>query len=542
MSDEETAVLIVGGGLTGLSAAVFLSWLGTPAIVVERHTGVLIHPRARTVNPRSAELFRQVGLEQEILSARSFSGGRTIIHAETLAGAELDRREMEPPEETSLVSPCSWIPIGQDRLEVILRAGAERLGADVRFGTELTGLEVGDSGVTATIRDLERGTESAISARYLVAADGTKSSVRQQLGIPVEGAGTLGHTVTFVFEADLTRALRGRLLGLGHLRQPIPGTVLMPHDGVDRWLISFPYQPADGDSEASFTPERTENLIRSAIGLPGLEIKIVPQLMDGTTVLGYDIAAFVAERLRAGPVFLVGDSAHVMPPSGAFGSATGIQDAHNLAWKLAAVVAGKATPGLLDSYEAERRPVARFTVRQATLKRKVNSGRASAEVSGLLLPSFRVIFGYRYPPAVPPVAVGGDDGDAASVGMLCGQPGTRAPHAPVRLGDRAISTIDLYGKGFVGLTGRAAGQWADALASVFSRLELDIDIYRLGAELADPEDRCAGAYQIGAGGAVVIRPDGIVAWRTSQAHDPAGQQDLSEAIVQLMCPGQTVPA
>jgi len=536
---EKTAVLIVGGGLTGLSTAIFLARHGTPVILVERHEGALIHPRARTVNPRTAELFRQAGLEREIQSARAFTGGRVIVHCDTLAGEETRSSQMEPPEETSLVSPCSWIAIGQDRLEVILRDGAQRLGADVRFGTELTGFEAGDDGVTARIRDLSSGTESVIAARYLVVADGAKSPIRRRLGIPVHGAGMLGHTVTFVFEADLSEALRGRPVGLCHLGKPTPGVVLMPHDGDNRWLISFPFAPDKSDRPESFTPEHAAALIRAAIGLPDLDVEIVPQLADGTTNLDYDIAAFVAERFRDGPVFLAGDAAHSMPPAGAFGSGTGIQDAHNLAWKLAAVVDGRATPGLLDTYEAERRPVALFTVEQATVKREVNSGRASDAVRRRLHPSFRVIFGYRYPVAAGSGPDG--DGDAESVGMLDGLPGTRAPHASVGFGDRIASTIDLYGRRFVALTGPEAAPWADELESVFAGLGIDADVYRLGADLTDPDGGCAEAYRIGAEGAVVVRPDGMVAWRTSRSEGEAERQELREAITQLMCPEQTVP-
>ncbi|MBO2445576.1 FAD-dependent oxidoreductase [Actinomadura barringtoniae] len=542
---EKTAVLIVGGGLTGLSAAIFLARHGTPVILVERHEGALIHPRARTVNPRTAELFRQVGLEREIQSARAFTGGRVIVHCDTLAGPEARSSQMEPPEETSLVSPCSWIAIGQDRLEVILRAGAERLGADVRFGTELTGFESDDDGVTARIRDLPSGRESVVAARFLVVADGAKSPIRRRMGIPVHGAGMLGHTVTFVFEADLSEALRGRPVGLCHLGKPSPGVVLMPHDGDNRWLISFPFAPDKSDRPETFTPEHAASLVRAAIGLPDLEVEIVPQLADGTTNLDYDIAAFVAERFRDGPVFLAGDAAHSMPPAGAFGSGTGIQDAHNLAWKLAAVVAGRATTALLDTYEAERRPVALFTVEQATVKREVNAGRASDEVRRRLHPSFRVIFGYRYPVDAGQGQGQGSgpdgDGDAESVGLLDGLPGTRAPHASVGFGGSTASTIDLYGQRFVALTGRDAAPWADELESAFAGLGIDVDVYRLGADLADPDDACAGAYRIGAEGAVVVRPDGMVAWRTARSAGEAERQELREAIARLMCPEQTVP-
>ncbi|WP_433254655.1 FAD-dependent monooxygenase [Streptosporangium sp. CA-135522] len=508
-----TTVLIIGGGLTGLSAALFLAWHGVPVLLAERHSGTLIHPRARTINPRTLEIYRQVGLEERILSVPSLPGGQIIVHGTSLAAPEERRSPMELPRESRLASPCSWAPIDQDQLEAILRVRAEELGAEVRFGTRLTGFEQDGAGVTATVRDLGSGLDRTVRADYMIAADGGPSPIRDELRIPRTGLGRLGHTVTLVFEAEVSAALRGRRVGLCHLRSPIPGTVLMPHDRADRWVISFPYDPARGESPATFTEQHSIELIRAALGLADAEVSIVPQLADGTKVLSYDIDALLAGTYRKDRIFLAGDAAHVMPPSGAYGSGTGIQDAHNLAWKLAAVTRGHADPALLDTYESERRPVADLTIRQATLKREVNMGLRSPEDAGLLSPSEAVIFGYGYPCG----AVWDDSPSAlpalSSPAELQGRPGTRAPHLPVRIDGRECSLLDLYGRGFVLLSGGETDAWTKAAVETASRRGLRIDAYRFGVDLDTP-DGCE-AYGISASGAVLVRPDGYVAWRAA---------------------------
>ncbi|OLT21350.1 hypothetical protein BJF79_46795 [Actinomadura sp. CNU-125] len=372
-------MLIIGGGPTGLSAAVFLARHGVPVTVVERRTDALGHPRARAINPRTVELFRDAGLEPEILSecSRVYDENSQLIRARSLPSPELRRTSMARPHSaagTAGVSPCAWAPIDQDRLEILLREHARKLGADLRFGSRLLDFaDFGGDGVDARIEDAD-GVHD-VRADLLIAADGHRSGVREALGIGFTGPGALGSSANFVFTADLEAQLRGRNLGVGHFDLPRPGTVLLPHDGTGRWVLGIPYHPAAGESLDDFTPRRCAELAAAAVGARPADITIVPQLGDGTTVLGYEVEARVAERLRSGPVFLIGDAAHVMPPTGAFGASTGIQDAHNLAWKIAAVLAGRAGPGLLDTYEAERLPVARFTMEQALLQLRERTGR-----------------------------------------------------------------------------------------------------------------------------------------------------------------------
>jgi putative polyketide hydroxylase len=524
MYDEDVQVLIVGGGIVGLSAAAFLASRGVSTQLVERRPDALAHPRARVINPRTVELYRQIGLEEAIQAARSrayYSTG-LVIRAETMTAQERATDEMRAspaPGRADNVSPASWIPIDQDALERVVRRRASELGADVRLSTELVGFEHDGSGVLARLRELPSGPERTVRSAYLIAADGHRSGVRSQLGIGLAGPGILDHIVCFVFEADLSGPLRGRHLAVGHFDRPRHGTSVISHS-EGRWVLSMPYRPDEGESLESFTEERCAGLARAAVGLPDLELSLVPQLPNGIMVLGYEISAFVADRFRAGPVFLAGDSAHAMPPAGAFGAGTGIQDAHNLAWKMAAVLHGQAAPELLASYDTERRPVATFTVGQSLHLLRARTGRPLpfADV-GPQVEYDEVLYGYRYLDGAlrPPAG----RGSRASVppASLDGTPGTRAPHVPLDRGGQRISSLDLYGQRLVLLCGPGGAAWALAMSALRGAYGLPVDIYRVGTDLLDAAGpvagQIAGRYGIGSAGAVLIRPDGFVAWRAS---------------------------
>ncbi|MFA1548302.1 FAD-dependent monooxygenase [Actinomadura chokoriensis] len=511
-ADETVPVLVVGGGLTGLSAAVFLRRLGVPVTVVERHRGILVHPRARTVNPRTQELFRQAGLAADVLDRRNVNTGELMITAETLAGPERSRLGGEPAEDPAEFSPCPWVPIDQDRLEALLRKHAAELGARLCFGTALKSFEQDADGVRAVVVDLDAdtgngaGAERTISAEYLIAADGADSPVRERLGIAGEGPGVLGDTVTLAFEADLSRHVGDRRIAVCHVDRPVPGTVIVPHDGADRWVFSVPVTRVDAAEAA--------DMIRKAVGDPGLEPRIVPQLQDGTRLLRYRIGAVVAERFRAGRVFLAGDAVHAMPPVGALGSGTGIQDVHNLAWKLAAVLNGHAGPGILDGYEAERRPVAAFTMRQALLQMRDRTGRNVLGTDEEAVPYYAIVFGYRYGNGGDPD--GGDPAgpEAFPPERLTGQVGTRAPHAWIRRDDQRISTLDLYRDRPVLVAGPEGGMWSTSARTAADRLGVPLDVHRFGDGLHDPGDVWGDGHRMPPNGAVLVRPDGFVSWRS----------------------------
>jgi putative polyketide hydroxylase len=538
MRVENTHVLIVGAGLTGLSAAFFLREQGVSVTLVERRHAPLRHPRARTVNPRTVELFRRSGLDRSILAARAVHDrpGALLIRAQTLCGPEQWRRLAVPESVSEDVSPSPWAFIDQDKLEDLLCARARELGADIRFGAELMTFQADDCGVTARVQDTD-GSRYAVRARYLIGADGHSSRVRTALAIPSDGAGVLGNTITFLFEADLTAALAGRQLQVGHLDRPLPGTVLLPHNDAGQWVFSSPCPSPAGDGAASLSESSCVDMVRAAVGDPELPVAIVPQLADGTRVLSYQICAQVARRFRAGLVFLAGDAAHVMPPAGAFGASTGIQDAHNLAWKLAAVLSGQAGDGLLDSYHDERQQVARFTLTQALWQLRERTGREVPRLSPEGPADYdAVVFGQRYrSPAVVPVAAttvrAAGDAAAVSPADLRGQPGTRIRHATVCATGAPLSTIDLPAGGFVLLAGSRSAGWHEAASAAAASLGVPVDCYQLEADLRDLDGLLERDGVVPAHGALLIRPDGIVAWRSDGAGARAEPPDQLERVL-----------
>ena len=511
MADQRTSVLVVGGGLTGLSSAVFLAWHGVPCIVVERHPDLLIHPRLRAVLPRTVELFRQVGLEPAIQAAISLDGGRSAwapIRAETLASDKY-ATIVEGAEDDSLMdaSPSPFAAIDQDKLEFLLRDKARELGAGVRFSTELTSFEQHADGVDAVLEDRRTGVEHAVQAQYLIAADGDASPLRRQLGVDVDGPGPLSHQVTAVVDADLRPALHGRHVSIAYLQRPQPFTVLLAHDTAgQRWAFGTRFSP-EHESIDDYGDERVADMIRAAAGLPHAEVTLRPQI-PGTDrkVLAFTIGAQVARQYRAGRVFFVGDAAHVVPPTGGLGGNTGIQDTHNLAWKLAAVLNGRAGPSLLDTYHAERHPIGAFTMRQALARFGARMGYSGTDEP--LVDYAAVAYGYQY----RSTAVIGAEKDTSPLAPaeLRGQPGTRAPHGIVAHDRSEISTIDLYGKRFVLLAGSDGFAWTAAAERVADELGVPLDAYRFGIDLIGTD--VATAHGIGSGGALLVRPDGFVAW------------------------------
>ncbi|MEN3537610.1 FAD-dependent monooxygenase [Microbispora sp. ZYX-F-249] len=555
--DRRTAVLIVGGGITGLSAALFLTRLGVRPMLVERHPSTAITPQARAFNPRSMEIYRAAGLEEEIRGRQSILAGLPeMIGAETLAGRERFRVDLlahvRPP---AAVGPADWAMIDQDELERIVRAHAEAGGAEMCFGTELVSFDAGDDGVTAVVRDLGTGAALRVRADYLVAADGHRAGIRDRLGIGADRSGPTTDVSYFVFDADLSAVLRGRRFLLAYLDRPVPGTVLVPLRTYGRWMLGVPSQPERGEPPGDLPEERCAELARLATGVADLGVTLVPPVPGRPGMVSRStIGGWVAHRFRAGRVFFAGDAAHVVPPAGSYGANTGIADAHNLAWKLAAVLAGRAGQALLDTYERERRPVARLTLETAT--RHLTGRRTGGDVTGI--DDVTMIFGYRYDSAAivpetpgfgtpdfgtpdfgtpgfgtpgfgtPGFGTPGFVAPAEDPRAPSGRPGLRAPHVWLERAGTRLSTLDLFTGAFTLLTGPDGGEWAAAAAR-----EAGLAVHRIGAGLRDPEDRFLAAYGITATGATLVRPDGFVAWRAREL--PAGPgRRLRDALTRLL--------
>lgn len=268
-------------------------------------------------------------------------------------------KQIDPGGGLARFSPSSWCLCSQNDLEPELLTHATNLGGDLRFGTELLSFEADTEGVTAIVKSRETGEHTTIRADYLVAADGPRSPVREQLGIGQSGPGDLFHNVSITFRSHrLADVVGDRRFIVCYLTDENADGALLPVDNRENWVFHAPWHPEQGETVEDFTDERCAAHIRRAIGDPDLDVEI-------TGKAPWHAAQRVARSYRSGRVLLAGDSAHEMSPTGAFGSNTGIQDAHNLAWKLAAVLEGWAGEALLDTYDTERRPVAEATSARA---------------------------------------------------------------------------------------------------------------------------------------------------------------------------------
>jgi putative polyketide hydroxylase len=531
--NHETAVLIVGGGITGLSTALFLARLGVRPILVERHPSTALLPQARAFNPRSMEIYRALGLAEAIRDRTSIlTDMPDMIGADTLAGHEHFRFDVlakaRPPAS---LSPADWEMIDQDELERIVRAHAEDGGADVRFGTELVAMTDGGDGVTAVVRDLETGFHHRIHADYVVAADGHRAGLRERLGVGADGPGVLLEVANFVFDADLGAALQGRRFLLAYLDRPTKGSTLIPLREFGRWALAVPYRPELGESVADFTRPHCVELARQAIGLPDVDIRLVPSMPGSDRIVTTTtIGGWVARRYRAGRVFFAGDAAHVVPPSGSYGANTGIADAHNLAWKLAAVLEDGAGDELLDTYEDERRPVARLTLESAM---QLLHDRHEGAGDKTKTDDLAMIFGYRYRSSAVLAGTAGAGRPVEDPRTPSGEPGLRAPHVRLEQGGARLSTLDLFTGSFTVLAGPAGVGWVAAAKAAAAALGLAVDVHRVGFEFDDPDDRWAAAYGVTAGGAVLVRPDGFVAWRAGELPRHP-ERELRAALVRVL--------
>ncbi|MEU9237022.1 FAD-dependent oxidoreductase [Streptomyces subrutilus] len=522
--DHRVPVLIVGGSLVGLCTSLFLGRHGIRHMLVEKHAGTSMHPRGRGINVRTMELFRVAGVEDRIREAASvLADNHGILQGGSLTGEDQEWlfQEIDPGGALARFSPSAWCLCSQNDIEPVLMSVTPALGADLRFSTELLSFETDDTGVTAVVKNRETGEHSTVRADYLVAADGPRSPVREQLGIGQTGHGDLFHNVSITFRSrGLAEVVGDRRFIVCYLTKPDADGALLPVDNEERWVFHAPWHPDRGETLEDFTDERCVEHIRRAVGAPDLDVEI-------TGKAPWHAAERVAERYGAGRVFLAGDSAHEMSPTGAFGSNTGIQDAHNLAWKLAAVLNGAAGHRLLQSYEAERLPVARATSERASARSAEHSHpgyepepapgpRGGGRPGGVLT----VAMGYRY--AVGAVLGGDPEQPVVPERMrLSGDPGTRAPHMWLHGTGGRQSTVDLYERSFVLLSSEGT-PWRAAARSVAARMGLGLDAYAIGtspeADLA-PEEGADWAEVHGTTktGAVLVRPDGFVAWRTPEA-------------------------
>jgi 2-polyprenyl-6-methoxyphenol hydroxylase-like FAD-dependent oxidoreductase len=535
MPDIEVPVLIVGGSLVGMSAAMLLGHHGIRSLAVEHHRGTAIHPRAAMITQRTMEILRTVGVEQIVLqkSDEQFVQDGAIMAVETLAGKELAYYIANLNEGVRDVSPSLRLFITQSLLEPLLKSRATELGAELRFATEMISFVEDRDGVRAKVRHRDTGEISTVRARYMIAADGSHSKIRDLLGIRMLGHGVFSKSITIYFRGDVAPLLRGRSLsviyvlnstlsGFFRIEKPFTSGFLAVH-----WL-GDPKNPIT-DVSKDLTDERAYELLRAGLGDDNAPVKI-------ENIMHWDATADTAERFQKGRVFLVGDSAHVMPPSGGFGGNTGVQDAHNIAWKLALVLKGLAGPDLLSTYDAERRPAAAFTVEQAYSRYVTRSAPyLKSDDMQAIQNDLNIEFGYTYDSRaiVPEGPRSGAIHENPRESK--GRPGTRAPHIYLRRDGRQISTLDLFDRNFTLLAGPEGNSWCESARAAGKRLAIPVDVHRVGADgLTDPDGAFAAAYGIAPTGAVLVRPDGFVAWRANTG-EVASAEEISSALSSLLC-------
>lgn len=567
---EETDVLVVGAGPMGATTALALARCGVRVQMVNRHNWTATTPRAHITNQRAVEVLRDLGVEADTRrEATPWEWMGDTLFTTSLAGPEIARLRTWGSGDKRVGdyiqgSPCPMLDIPQDKMEPILVKHAAAQGAALSFNTEYLGHEQDDAGVTVNLRDVLTGRERQVRARYLVGADGARSKVLEDAGLKVEGQLSRAATAYVLFKADLTRyaAHRPSILywivtsnaafgeiGMGLLRAVDPW---------HRWIAGWGFDMEQGAPDLS--SEEVLRKVRILVGDPQLEIEI-----ENTSV--WYVNQAYAPVYAKGRVFCGGDAVHRHPPSSGLGSNTCMQDAFNLAWKLAYVVKGYAGTQLLDSYSLERAPVGAQIVRRANqsrldyapLNQCFRDADAADPVAGGLakladpgpegvarrdaLAKALDLKNREFNAqglemnqrcesgAVVPDPETGEEAwprDPELYLQATTRPGAKIPHAWLigRDGRRA-STLDLVGKGrFTLVTGIAGGPWVQAVESLRLPYLDALVIGRPGAQ--DVYCEWQGVREIEEAGALLVRPDGVVAWRSRR-----GAGDAEQARLQL---------
>lgn len=577
MRVEETQVLVVGAGPTGMVASAFLAKFGVTSITLSRHRGPAPQPRGSFTNQRTIEVLRDLGIEAAIdaVGTKLQSIGHNVM-ATSFAGPEIIRYQCygvgDRLADYKQASPCENYNLPQHIIEPVLLQAAEDRGADVRFYHELETIEQNEDAVLVQVKNRATGELYQVRAQYVIAADGGRSRIAEQLKVPFDGESGLIHMANAWVEADLTQYAAYRPAGQYIILQPggnswVGSGTFVTVVPWTEWLFSREYDPAQGEPDLS--DEAVISTVRGLIGDDSVPIKI-----KGTSL--WQVNAVLATQYQIGRVFIAGDAAHRHSPSGGLGTNTSIQDAYNLAWKLAFVLQGKAGERLLESYHEERNPVGRQVVDRAMInlgyKVKVSealglrrgqspeegwdslrslfedvpgaSERRDALIAAIKLQDYRstahgVDIGQRY---VSGAVV--DDGtpfpeparDPALYYHPTTHPGAHLPHVWLEKDRKPVSTLDLVGHGrFTVIAGIGGKAWIDAAAEVAELLEIELPAVSVGfnCEYSDVVGDWYRVREIGDHGALLIRPDGHIAWRSHGASDDP-VKELAGALRQVL--------
>ncbi|MER5451527.1 FAD-dependent monooxygenase [Streptomyces sp. NPDC002764] len=576
--DVETDVLIVGSGPAGASAALALSTYGVPNIVVTRYSGLADTPRAHITNQRTMEVLRDLGVEDEVVAKATpqhLMGDTTFCTS--LAGEELGRIRSwgnDPLVQAAheLAGPTRMCDMPQHLMEPVLIDAAVARGTRLRFSTVYKSFVQDASGVTVTVEDRLRGDEYTIRARYLIGADGGRSRVAEDAGLPMGGQMGVAGSINIVFDADLTKYTAHRpstlywVLAPGATVGGIGAGLVRCVRPWNEWMIVWGYDVTAGAPD--LTTEYAEEIVRKLVGDD--EIPVTVKSSSAWTV-----NEMYAESYSNGRVFCAGDATHRHPPSNGLGSNTSIQDSYNLAWKLKHVLDGTASEKLLDTYTAERAPIGRQIVTRANrsigetapifealdglspqtpeqLWANIAARKDATEAARKQRAALReaiahkvyefnahgVDLNQRYDSAAI-VSDGtpdpGFDRDPELYHQPSSRPGARLPHAWITSGTRTLSTLDTVGRGrFTLLTGIGGESWVRAAESCDPRVATVV--IGPGREYEDPYGDWARLSEVADGGALLVRPDGFVGFRhgTAAVSDAAAEQLLTDALRRIL--------
>lgn len=513
-TSRRTSVMIVGGGPVGLAMGLLLDRFGIDAIIVEKSPTTTDHPKSRGCWVRTMEIFRQWGIEQAIRDRGLQDKSDMFVQVESIAGREISRSRPEP----NLGQTPAWKSlVAQDAVEEEIYKVIEHSNlVQVHFSTEFVGFEEVEDGVICEIRSVETGRSEYWHAKYLLACDGAGSRTRRNAGIEMEGPATLAVIQNEYWRGDLSRFPLAREAAgyMVYSNQPgmPPRASILNTNGKDRWLSLLQIGWEKDERPRPWTDAEMIEIIRKQAGVPDLDVTLLNRSI-------WRMSRQVANNFRGRRVFLVGDAAHRFPPTGGFGLNSGVQDAHNLAWKLVYVLRGQASDKLLDSYDVERRPVAQSNadfsygnmIRFRRIDDAVRSGnedRIRFWVNDLdnHLHSIGQALGFSYEEGavIPDGTPRG--GHLTRVYTPSDRPGGRFPHVWLDMA-RKHSTLDWFDKEFTVVTGPLGDDWLEAGREVTEKTGTPLNLRKL------PNAHAADGIHMGLRGAVLVRPDGHVAWR-----------------------------